>query len=128
MAPSDRKYVDTHEWIKIENDLAVVGLTDYAQDCLGDITFVELPAVDTEVTKGGECCVVESVKAAADVYLPVGGTVTEFNEDLLDNPELVNSDPYGEAWMVKIELSGPNQLDALLEADAYQKHCDERSA
>ena len=86
MTPGDRKYVDTHEWVKIENDLAVVGITDYAQDCLGDVTFVELPVLDTEVTKGGECCVIESVKAASDMYSPLSGVIAEVNTSLETEP------------------------------------------
>ena len=127
--PTDLKYSENDEWIRVEGNTGTIGITDYAQDQLSDVVFVEFIAEpDESKTLGDACATVESVKAAADVYLPVGGTVTEVNEDLLDNPEVVNSDPYGEAWMVKIDLSDSSQLDALLDADAYQKHCDERSA
>ena len=127
--PTDLKYSENDEWVRVEGNTGTIGITDYAQDQLSDVVFVEIIVEpDESHALGDACATVESVKAAADVYLPVGGTVTEFNEDLLDNPELVNSDPYGEAWMVKIELSDPSQLDALLDAGAYQKHCDERSA
>ena len=121
MAPSDRKYVDTHEWIKIENDLAIVGLTDYAQDCLGDITFVELPAVDTEVTKGGECCVIESVKAASDMYSPLSGVVAEVNASLETEPEKINASPYEEGWVFKLKNFDSSEVDALMDAAAYEK-------
>jgi len=127
--PTDLKYTENDEWIRVEGDSGTIGITDYAQDQLSDVVFVEIIAEpDETLDQGDACATVESVKAAADVYLPAGGTVTEVNEDLLDAPELVNSDPYGEAWMVKIALSDPSQVDALLDAAAYQKHCDERSA
>ena len=125
--PTDLKYSENDEWIKIEGNIGTIGITDFAQDQLSDVVFVEIIVEpDEDLNQGDACATVESVKAAADVYLPVGGTITELNEDLLDTPELVNSDPYGEAWMVKIELSDPGVADALLSADAYQKHCEER--
>ncbi|UCD41912.1 MAG: glycine cleavage system protein GcvH [Chloroflexota bacterium] len=127
--PADLKYSENDEWIRIEGNTGTVGITDFAQDQLSDVVFVEIIAEqDEELNQGDACATVESVKAAADVYLPVGGTITEINEDLLDTPELVNTDPYGEAWMVKIELSDPSQADGLLDADAYQKHCEVRLA
>lgn len=127
--PTDLKYTENDEWIRLEGDTGTIGITDFAQDQLSDVVFVEIVAEPDEALNAGDACAtVESVKAAADVYLPVGGTITEVNEDLLDTPELVNSDPYGEAWMVKIALSDANQMDALLDAEAYQKHCEERSA
>jgi len=127
--PTDLKYTENDEWIRLEGDTGTIGITDFAQDQLSDVVFVEIVAEPDEALNAGDACAtVESVKAAADVYLPVGGTVTEVNENLLDTPELVNSDPYGEAWMVKIALSDASQMDALLDAEAYQKHCDERSA
>jgi glycine cleavage system H protein len=125
--PADLKYSENDEWIRIEGNTGTIGITDFAQDQLSDVVFVEIIVEpDEDLNQGDACATVESVKAAADVYLPVGGTITELNEDLLDTPELVNSDPYGEAWMVKIELSDPGVADALLSADAYQKHCEER--
>jgi glycine cleavage system H protein len=127
--PTDLKYTENDEWIRLEGDTGTIGITDFAQDQLSDVVFVEIVAEPDETLNSGDACAtVESVKAAADVYLPVGGTITEVNEDLLDTPELVNSDPYGEAWMVKIALSDTSQMDALLDAEAYQKHCEERSA
>ena len=127
--PTDLKYTQNDEWIRVEGSTGTIGITDYAQDQLSDVVFVEIIAEpDTALKPGDPCAEVESVKAAAEVYSPVGGTVLEVNEDLLDTPELVNTDPYGEAWMVKIEISDASQLEALLDAAAYQKHCEERSA
>ena len=127
--PAELKYTENDEWIQVEGNIGTIGITDYAQDQLSDVVFVEIIAEPDSVLQAGEACAeVESVKAAAEVYTPVGGTVVEVNEDLLDAPELVNTDPYGEAWMVKIELSDPSQLEAMLDAEAYGKHCDERSA
>ena len=110
--PADLKYSDNDEWIRIEGNTGTIGITDYAQDQLSDVVFVEvIVEPDETLDQGDACATVESVKAAADVYLPVGGTVTATNEEVLDTPELVNTDPYGAAWMVKIELSDPSQLD-----------------
>ncbi len=121
MIPSDRKYIDSHEWIKIEGDLAVIGITDYAQDSLGDITFVELPAVDTEVTKGGECCVIESVKAASDVYSPLSGVIAEVNSTLEAEPEKINASPYEEGWVFKLKNLDTAEVDSLMDSAAYEK-------
>jgi glycine cleavage system H protein len=127
--PTDLKYTDNDEWIRVEGNTGTIGITDYAQDQLSDVVFVEIIAEPgSELASGDACADVESVKAAAEVYSPVGGSVVEVNEDLLDAPELVNTDPYGEAWMVKIEISDPSQVEALLDAAAYGKHCEERSA
>ncbi len=127
--PAELKYTENDEWIRIEDGNGTIGITDFAQDQLSDVVFVEVIAEpDESLNQGDACATVESVKAAADVYMPVSGIVTEVNEDLLDAPELVNSDPYGDAWMVKIELSDPDQVKDLLDAEAYQKHCEERSA
>ena len=127
--PADLKYTENDEWIRIEGNIGTIGITDFAQDQLSDVVFVEIIAEpDEALNQGDACATVESVKAAADVYLPVGGTITELNEDLLDTPELVNSEPYGEAWMVKIELSDPGESEGLLDANAYQKHCEARLA
>lgn len=118
--PSDLKYTSNDEWIRVEGNTGTVGITDFAQNQLSDIVYVEIVvAVGDEVKKGEACATLESVKAAADVYLPAGGKVVAVNEALPDNPEKVNSDPYGEAWMVKIELSNPGELDALLDPAAY---------
>ena len=127
--PPELKYTDNDEWIRIEGSFGTIGITDFAQDQLSDVVFVEIIAEpDETLDQGDACATVESVKAAADVYIPVGGTITAINEDLLDTPELVNTDPYGAAWMVKIEITDPIQLDGLLNADTYQKQCEERLA
>lgn len=127
--PPELKFTDNDEWIRIEGNFGTIGITDFAQDQLSDVVFVEIIAEpDERLDQGDACTTVESVKAAADVYIPVGGTITAINEDLLDTPELVNTDPYGAAWMVKIEITDPIQLDGLLDADTYQKQCEERLA
>lgn len=115
-----RYFTDEHEWIEVNGNEAVVGITDYAQSQLGDIVFVEIPAVGTNVTKGGDAAVVESVKAASDVYAPVSGTVTAGNDALNDDPSLVNSDPEGEGWFFRLTLEDPSQLDGLMDAAAYK--------
>ena len=117
----DLKYTEEHEWVMIEGDLAVVGLTDYAQNQLGDVTYVELPEVGDEIEQMGEMCVVESVKAAADVYAPLGGEVAEVNETLEDDPALVNSSCYGDGWLVKIKGFEAEELDNLLDAAGYEE-------
>jgi glycine cleavage system H protein len=125
--PSDLKYTENDEWIRVDGDIGTAGITDYAQDQLSDIVYVEAQVdVGDELAQGEVFAAVESVKAAADVYMPVGGVITEINEDLPDMPEAVNSDPYGEAWMVKFEISDSGELEDLLNADAYEKHCQER--
>lgn len=118
--PEALKYTKDHEWLRLEEDgTATIGVTDYAQSSLGDITFVELPEVDESFAEGDSFGVVESVKAASDLYMPVAGKVLVINESLPNNPEAVNADPYGEAWMVRIQLEDPAQLDALMDAAAY---------
>ncbi len=125
--PSDLKYTSNDEWIRVEGQTGVVGITDFAQNQLSDIVFVEIVvAVGDEVKKGEACATLKSVKAAADVYLPASGKVVAINEALPDNPEKVNSDAYGEAWMVKIELTNPAELRELLDAAAYQKAAEEK--
>jgi len=118
--PSELKYSKSHEWVRDEGDGTVtVGITDHAQALLGDLVFVELPEPGSEVSAGAECGVVESVKAASDVYSPVTGEVTEVNESLADAPETINSDAYGEGWMFKVRLSDETELEELLDADGY---------
>jgi glycine cleavage system H protein len=119
-----RYFTDEHEWIEVDGNSATVGITDYAQSQLGDIVFAEVPAVGTKLTKGGDAAVVESVKAASDVYAPVTGTVTEGNDALGDDPALVNSDPEGEGWFFKIELDDVSQLNGLMDAAAYKAFVD----
>ena len=126
--PTDMKYTENDEWIKFEGNTGTIGITDYAQEQLSDIVFVEIIAEQDEtLQKGDACATVEFVKAAADVYMPVSGKIIAVNdEDLPDTPELINTDPYGEAWMLKIELNDPTELDGLLDADAYNSFCEER--
>jgi glycine cleavage system H protein len=125
--PPDLKYTENDEWIRVEGETGTIGITDFAQDQLSDVVYVEVIAEEGEsLDLGDACATVESVKAAADVYMPVSGTVIEVNEDLGDTPELVNTDPYGQAWMVKVELSNPEELDDLMDAKAYEKFCEER--
>ena len=119
-----RYFTDEHEWIEVEGNTATVGITDYAQSQLGDIVFAEVPTVCATLNKGGDAAVVESVKAASDVYAPVSGTVIEGNDALADDPALVNSDPEGAGWFFKIELSDVSQLDGLMDAAAYKAFVD----
>jgi glycine cleavage system H protein len=117
-------YTEEHEWIRIEGDTATVGITDFAQGQLGDVVFVELPDAGRQVSKGGEAAVVESVKAASDVYAPVSGEVTEANQALSDDPSLVNTDPEGEGWFFRLRLSDASELDGLMDAEAYKAFCE----
>jgi glycine cleavage system H protein len=120
-APAELKYTKNDEWVRIEGDVVVMGITDYAQDQLSDIVFVEIVAFEgDELEQGETCAVVESVKAAADVYMPVNGVISAINEKLADSPELINEDPFGEAWLVKITMTDPDQLDSLLDAEGYK--------
>ena len=119
-----RYYTEEHEWIDVDGDVATVGITDFAQSQLGDIVFVEVPDTGAELSQGGDAAVVESVKAASDVYAPVDGTVTEGNSQLEEDPALVNSDPEGEGWFFRLALSDKSQLDGLMEAKAYKAFCD----
>jgi glycine cleavage system H protein len=118
--PDDIKYIATHQWIKPEGKTGTVGITDYAQDQLGEVVLVELPDVGSAVQKGAVFGTIESVKAVADLYSPVDGTVTEVNEAVYDEPNLVNEDPYGKGWMLKVEMADPAQPDGLLSAADYQ--------
>lgn len=119
------KFTNEHEWIGAEDGLYVVGITEFAQDQLGDITYVELPETGRQVSQGDETAVVESVKAAGDVYAPAGGTVAEVNGALEETPELVNQDPFGAGWFFKLKDVDEADLAGLMDADAYQKFCDE---
>jgi glycine cleavage system H protein len=124
--PQGLSYVSSHEWIRNEGDGTVtIGVTDFAQEQLGDVVFVELPEVGSELVSEDEFGVIESVKAASDLFAPVSGEVIAVNERLDDDPELVNSDPYGEAWLLQIRLSHPEELEHLLDADAYSELCEE---
>jgi glycine cleavage system H protein len=119
-----RYFTQEHEWISVEGDTATVGITDFAQAQLGDIVFVEVPAAGTQVTKGGDAAVVESVKAASDVYAPVSGEVTEGNDALEADPSLVNSAAESEGWFFKLRLSDASELEGLMDANAYNAFCD----
>jgi glycine cleavage system H protein len=118
--PSDLRYTESHEWVRVEGDSVTVGITHHAQDALGDIVHVELPAVGKTVKKGAGCAEVESVKAVSDIYAPVSGTVTEVNEALDGNESTINQDPHGGGWLFKIKLSNPGELDSLLSPEAYE--------
>jgi glycine cleavage system H protein len=127
--PSDLKYIDSDEWIRIEDDIATVGVTDFAQDQLSDIVYFEITvSVGDHLATGDAFAILESVKAAADIYAPVSGEAIETNEGLANAPEQVNTDPYGEAWMVRIRMTDPAEADALLDAETYRKSAEERSA
>lgn len=123
--PKDLKYTKEHEWIKVEGSVATVGITDYAQDSLGDVVYVELPQEGGAVTKNEPFGVVESVKAVSDLYSPLSGSVTEVNDAIIDNPEVINEDPYGDAWMIKVEIAAEGDLADLMTADEYQKFIEE---
>lgn len=117
-------YTKEHEWVRVEGDTATVGITDFAQGQLGDVVFVEVPDAGKVVSRGGEAAVVESVKAASDVYAPVGGTVTEGNQQLVEDPALVNSDPEGEGWFFKLTLSDTGEINDLMSAEQYKSFCE----
>ena len=117
--PNDLRYTEEHEWVRLEGDVGTVGITDHAQEALGDIVFVELPEVGRTANRGDEACAIESSKAASDIYAPAGGTVVEVNQAVADNPALVNEDPYGKGWIYKIRLANPKELDGLMDAKAY---------
>ena len=125
--PEELKYTEEHEWVMVEEDLAVVGITDFAQDALGDVVFVELPEVGTAVEAGKAFGVVESVKAVSDVYAPLTGTIEEVNDDLIDAPEIINTSPYEDGWMVKIRMAEAKDADELMDAEAYQALIAEES-
>lgn len=122
---ADARYLESHEWARKEDDVIVIGITDFAQDELGDIVYVELPDVGDDLDKGSYFGTIESVKAASDVYSPMSGEVVEVNEDLEDEPELINEDAFGAGWMIKIEPTSPEEWDELLDADAYKKVIEE---
>ena len=125
--PANLKYTESDEWLLVEGNMGTIGITDFAQDQLSDIVFLEITAaVDDELAKGDAYGEIESVKAASEVNMPVDGVVREINEGLTDKPENVNVDPYGEAWMLKFEITDPSQIEDLIDAPAYEKYCNER--
>ena len=124
--PSHLQYTESHEWVSIEeNSNARIGITDHAQEALGDLVYVELPAVGDEISQGDPCAVVESVKAASDIYAPLSGVVVAVNEDLESDPALINADPYGDGWLFELELIDTEELDGLKDAEAYAESLDE---
>jgi glycine cleavage system H protein len=124
--PSELKYTESHEWIGVEADGTVrIGISDHAQEALGDLVFVELPAVGDVIDQGDSCAVVESVKAASDIYAPVTGEVVAVNEDLEDDPGAINSDPYGDGWLFQVSLADAAELDGLLDAETYEQTLDD---
>ncbi len=126
--PTDLKYTKNDEWVRADGTSGTAGLTDYAQEALSDIVYVELPSVGDSFKQGEAFASVESVKAAAEVYLPVGGTITEVNEELSSSPETVNKDPHGAGWIAKFTIADPAELSSLMDAAAYEKYCEERKA
>lgn len=125
--PEKLLYTAEHEWVRVKGDMAVVGITEHAQSELGDIVFVELPEVETDLEQGREFGVVESVKTVSNLYVPVTGVVKKINKKLADNPELVNSEPYEDGWMIEIEMADKNELDDLLSAEEYKEQLQEDS-
>ena len=119
MYPEDLKYTREHEWARVEGERATVGITDYAQEALGDIVYVDLPAAGTAVSAGERFGEVESTKSVSDIYSPVSGTIVERNDDLDKSPEIINSDPYGRGWLVVVQVGDPSELDGLMDAEAY---------
>jgi len=127
--PEDNRYAKSHEYAHPEQgDIALVGITDYAQKELGDVVMVELPLVGTQVEANEEMGSIESVKAVSDIFAPVSGEVVEINEALTDKPELVNTDPYGDGWLIKIRMSDPSELNELMTAEEYEEYCEAESA
>jgi glycine cleavage system H protein len=120
-APPGLKYSKEHEWVAAEEAVATIGITDHAQEQLGEIVYIELPAIGEKVSKDDPFGVVESVKAVSDIYAPVSGTVLEVNEDLAESPEVVNEDPYGDGWLIKVRVSDPDDLDDLMDNDEYEQ-------
>jgi len=117
--PRNLKYTKSHEWVRYDGKIATIGITDFAQDQLSDLTYVELPSTGDEVSASDQIAVVESVKAASDVYAPISGTITAVNKALQDKPELINTEPYGEGWICKIQPEDPSELEQLMDADSY---------
>ena len=123
--PADLKYARSHEWVRLQGDIATIGISDHAQHELTDVVFVELPAVGRRIQAGEPCAVVESVKTASDIYAPLGGEVIEANPEVSANPALANTDPYGSGWFFRMKVANPDEAAALLDADAYRRHVGE---
>src|SRR5437016_4717388 len=124
MTPEDNKYAKSHEYVHVEGPIGTVGITDYAQKELGDVVFVELPQVGTQLDAGDELGSIESVKAVSELFAPVSGEVVEINETLAEKPELINTDPYGDGWMIRIRMSDPSETDELMNAEEYEEYCE----
>jgi glycine cleavage system H protein len=127
MTPEDNRYAKSHEYVHVEGDVGTVGITDYAQKELGDVVFVELPQVGTQLEQGDELGSIESVKAVSELFAPASGEVVEVNEALTEKPELVNTDPYGDGWMVRIKLSTPEEVDELMDAEEYEEYVEKEA-
>ncbi len=124
--PTNVRYTSSHEWVRLEDDGTVtIGITDHAQDALGDIVFVELPEIDSELSQGAACCVVESVKAASDIYMPISGVVVDTNQVLVDEPEMINSSSYTDGWIFKIKPADEDDIEQLMDASSYEAECDD---
>jgi len=122
--PTDLRYTSSHEWVRLNDDGTVtIGITDHAQDALGDIVFVELPEVDSELSQGDASCVVESVKAASDIYMPISGEVIDTNQALVDEPEVINTSPYDDGWIFKIKPADEDDIEQLMDASSYEAEC-----
>ena len=128
MRPADLRYAKTHEWVRIEKDIATTGITDFAVAALSDLVYVDMPQVTDLLEQGQPYAEVESVKAVSDVYAPLSGEIVEINEDIGDNLDQLSKDPFGKGWIVKFRISHPNEVEALMTADAYEKHCKDESA
>ena len=126
--PKELRYSKEHEWVAVEDGIARIGITDYAQEQLGDVVYVELPEVDTSVQKDEPFGVVESVKAVSDIFSPISGTIVQINADLPSSPEMVNEDPYGDAWMIRIQISEPEELEDLMDAEGYAAFVEQEQA
>lgn len=122
--PENLLYTDDHEWVKVDGDIATIGITDFAQKELGDIVFVEVETVDEDLDKGESFGTIEAVKTVSDLFMPIAGTVVEFNEDLESDPEVINKDPYGDGWIVKIKVGDSSHLDDLLDHSTYSENID----
>lgn len=127
MTPEDNRYAKSHEYVHVEGDVGTVGITDYAQKELGDVVFVELPQVGTQLEQGDELGSIESVKAVSELFAPASGEVVEVNEALTEKPELVNTDPYGDGWMVRIKLSTPEEVDEMMDAEEYEEYVEKEA-
>jgi glycine cleavage system H protein len=123
--PAELKFLSSHEWVLVEDDIATIGVSDHAQELLGDLVFVELPELESSVSAGDSVAVIESVKAASDTYAPVSGEIVEVNDELEDSPERINDDPYGDGWMYKIKMEDPDEVGDLLNAEAYTETIEE---